>query len=148
MKKFLPFLILAGLAVFACLIGHAEIGAPTAVLAMAFPIPIVSAPFGAPEIQVPAYAATLAITITNQITFIQPATLTGALTVNLTIDAKVQAGAEIHFKLTSDGTARTTTYGTGMTSLALAGVISKTLVQTFVYDGTTFLPKGPGFQIN
>lgn len=113
-----------------------------------FPNPNIAQPFGPADVQSPAYAATLAVTVTNQLTFIQPGTLTGALTINLTVDASVKAGAEVHCKLTSDGTARTTTFGTGFTSVALAGVISKTLVQTFIYDGTTFLPKGPGFQIN
>lgn len=109
---------------------------------------LVASPFGAADVQAPAYGATLAVSITNQATFLQPATLTGALTINLTIDASVKAGAKLYCKLGSDATARTTTFGTGMTSVALAGVISKILIQSFVYDGTTFLPEGPGFQIN
>jgi len=105
-------------------------------------------PFGNADVQAPAYAATIAATITDQMTIISPAQLTGALTLNLTINSGVRAGARILFVAVSDGTARTTTFGTGFTSPTLAGVISKTKAIEFVYDGTTFKATSVGVQID
>lgn len=105
-------------------------------------------PFGNADVQSPAYAATLAVTITDQLTILSPATLTGALTVNLTIATGVRTGARLLCVLLSDTTARTTTFGTGFTSGTLAGVISKTKTIEFVYDGTTFKPTSAGVQID
>ena len=70
------------------------------------------------------------------------------MTVNLTLDQSVRAGARILFIALSDGTARTVTFGTGFTSPTLAGVISKTKAIEFVYDGTTFKPTSAGVQID
>jgi len=105
-------------------------------------------PFGAADNQTPAYAATLAVTITNAVTFLTPAVMTGALTVNLTIDANVKAGARLIGRFLSDTTARTVTFGTGFTSPTLAGVISKTKEIEFVYDGVSFKPTSAGVQID
>lgn len=105
-------------------------------------------PFGNADIQTPAYAATITATIIEAVTIITPATLTGALTLNLSISAEVKAGARILFTALSDGTARTTTFGTGFTSPAMTGVISKTKTIEFVYDGTTFKPTSAGIQID
>ena len=75
-------------------------------------------------------------------TFLQPAKLTGAATINLTIDAQVTAGAQLHLKLEADSTARTVTLGTGFdTGLAsIAVAASKVAFMTFTYDGTAFVP--------
>jgi hypothetical protein len=82
------------------------------------------------------------------LTIITPGTLTGALTLNLTLDQNVRAGARILFIALSDGTARTTTFGTGFTSPTLAGVISKTKAIEFVYNGTAFIATSVGVQID
>ncbi len=108
----------------------------------------ISFPFGAADVQTPAYAATITATITDLLTVIQPGTLTGALTLNLTLDQNVRAGARILFIGLSDGTARTTTFGTGFTSPTLAGVISKTKAIEFVYNGTAFIATSVGVQID
>ena len=106
-------------------------------------------PFGPADLQTPAYTATLAVTIQNYVTLLEPATLTGAVTINLTIDQGVKAGARIIYKALSDGTARATTFGTGFQMTAgMAGVISKTKCIEFVYDGTSFLATGAGVQID
>ncbi len=116
---------------------------------MAFPNQVVSAPFGASDTQTPAYAATLAVTITNQITFLSlAAAMTGALTLNLTIDSQVKKNAKLVCEFLSDGTARTVTFGTGMAVGTMAGVISKTKMIEFVYDGTIFVPLSSGTQID
>jgi hypothetical protein len=93
------------------------------------------------EVKTPAYAATLAVTVKQMDTFLQPAELTGNATINLTIDAQVTAGAKLHLKLDADSTARVVTLGTGFDAAAAditvpaAGV----LFMSFVYDGTSFV---------
>lgn len=109
---------------------------------------MISYPDGTADVQTPAYAATITATITNLMTIINPAQLTGALTLNLSIDQGIKAGARIVFIGLSDTTARTTTFGTGFTSPTLAGVISKTKVIEFVFDGTTFKATSVGVQID
>lgn len=109
---------------------------------------VVNFPFGAIDTQSPAYAATLAVTIKNQGTILIPGTMTGAMTINLTINADINAGARLSIQLTSDGTARTVTFGTGFTAVALAGTISKTNKIEFEYDGTTFKQSGAAVLIN
>lgn len=105
-------------------------------------------PFGPADIQTPAYAASITATITDQMTFITPAVMTGALTLVLSINSGVRAGARILVTALSDTTARAVTFSTGFTSPVLAGVISKTKTIEFVYDGTTFKPTSVGIQID
>ena len=93
----------------------------------------------AADVQSKDYAATIAVTVTRQRTIVNVAQLTGAATVDLTIDAGVVAGAELVLKLQSDTTARAVTLGTGTTGTAVAGTISKTKYANFVYDGSTFV---------
>jgi len=92
------------------------------------------------EVQSPAYGATLAVTVKQMETFLQPATLTGAVTINLTLDAQLTRGAKLYLKVTADGTARVVTFGTGFTATAITVTASTTFTRTFVFDGTTFLP--------
>lgn len=90
--------------------------------------------------QTPGYAATLAVAVKQHETFLQPATLTGAVTINLTIDQQVKAGAKLYLKMTADATARTVTFGTGFaTTTAQEVAISTTVYRSFVYDGTSFV---------
>src|SRR5260221_2266420 len=113
-------LIAIGLICFA--LGAYEVAGVGFTLA-AFPNPVVGAPFGLPDVQAPAYAATLAVTITNQITFLSTAAaMTGAMTLNLTIDSQVKKGATLIVSLLSDATARTLTFGTWMAMGTMAGV--------------------------
>lgn len=74
--------------------------------------------------------------------------LTGAGELSLDTESKPQVGDEVILKVSSDGTARDLTFGTGFTAPTLAGVISKTKVQSFVYDGTSFIATGTAVQIN
>ena len=100
------------------------------------------------EIQTPAFAAALAVAIKQQTVFITPVTLTGVVTVNLTIDAQVTPGAILVLKLTSDGTGRDVTPGTGFLAPVVAGVISKTKVATYIYNGTAYVPMGAAVQVD
>lgn len=94
------------------------------------------------DVQEPAYAATLAVDVEQMETFLQPAELTGALTINLAVNAQVTKGAKLHLKLDADGTNRTVTLGTGFDAAAAdITVTANTVVfKSFVYDGTAFVP--------
>ena len=94
------------------------------------------------EKQTPDYAATLAVTVKQRDCFLQPATLTGAVTINLTIDAQLTAGAKLYLKVTADGTNRVVTLGTGFNAAAtdITVTASTCFCRTFVYDGTDFVP--------
>jgi hypothetical protein len=107
----------------------------------------ISYPFGPADLQQPAYAATLAVTIDNQVTILDPAILTGNMTINLTLDQGIRAGALLLCELTATAT-EVTTFGTGFTSPTLTGVAGKTKVMGFIYDGTSFKPWAAGYQID
>jgi hypothetical protein len=94
------------------------------------------------EKQEPAYAATLAVTVKQRDCFLQPATLTGAVTINLTIDAQLTPGAKLYLKVTADGTNRVVTLGTGFDAAAtdITVTASTCFCRTFVYDGAAFVP--------
>lgn len=104
-------------------------------------------PFGQADLQQPAYAATLAVTIKSNLTILDPAILTGAMTINLTIDSEVQKGAFLICEITTTAT-EVTTFGIGFTSPTLTGVAGKTKVMGFIYDGTSFKPWAAGYQID
>jgi len=94
------------------------------------------------EVQAPDYAATLAVAVKQMETFLQPAELTGNVTINLTIDAQVTPGAKLYLKLDADATNRTVTLGTGFDADASDITVTGDTVafKTFVYDGTAFVP--------
>lgn len=98
--------------------------------------------------QTPVYGATIAATIKARHTVITVGTLTGALTLNLTVNACVKAGATLIVKTTCDGTNRTTTWGTGFTAPALIGTASKTVHSCFIFDGVQFVLTGTPIQID
>lgn len=105
-------------------------------------------PYGDPDVQTPAYGTPLAVTINDMMTMLTPGTMTGALTINLTITDRCRKGAILIIRSTSDGTARTITHGTGFTAVPLAGTISKTNQSLYIYDGTTFVQVGAAALIN
>lgn len=74
--------------------------------------------------------------------------LTGNGTLALDSESTSQVGDELILKVSSDETARNLTLGTGFTAPAISGTISKTKVQSFVYDGAGFVPSGAVIQID
>jgi hypothetical protein len=94
-----------------------------------------------------AYAATMEINPTESRT-IATIDLTGAGTLDIGDEATPQVGDELILKVSSDGTARDLTLGTGITGPVLTGVINKTKVQTFVYDGSNFIATAAAVQID
>lgn len=105
-------------------------------------------PFGPATVSSVTAAATVEVAITNSKTIVDFGELAAAMTVDLVIDPELEAGAELHIKALSDGTARDITFGDGFNAPVLAGVISKTKVQSFVYNGTAFEPMGAALQID
>lgn len=106
------------------------------------------AAFPSVDTQTPAYAATIAVTVDQPETFITPAQLTGAATLNLTLASDLKAGAKIHLRLTADGSNRVVTLGTGFLAPAITVVASKTHTCSYVYNGTSFAPMGAAVQTN
>lgn len=98
-------------------------------------------PHGASDVVVLTYAATIALAITNSKTFASVA-MTGAATLNITPDANLKAGAQLVLTIASDATARDLTPGTSMTGTVVSGIISKTKVATYDFDGTNFIHTG------
>gem|GEM_PF-2195019 len=95
-------------------------------------------PFGKATEVTLVFAATIAAEVNNTMN-IYTLAMTGIATLNLTIGAKTRVGSVLVLKLSSDATARDFTPGTGMTGTEVAGVVSKTKVATYVFDGTKFV---------
>lgn len=114
---------------------------------MSFPNKNIRAPFGAPEVITLESAATLAVTAQNSTTIVK-VDLESAATLNVTPDAQLPIGSRLTISASSDGTARDLTLGTGITGPVLEGVINKTLVAEFVFDGSAFLQAGASVQID
>lgn len=99
------------------------------------------------DMQTPAFANTLAVTVTDLYTYIKPASITHAATLNLTVSSSLTAGAWLCLDLTSDST-RNVTLGTGFFAPVFLTQTSKRKVQWFLYDGSLFIPGGTPYQIN
>lgn len=105
----------------------------------------VAYPFGSADYQTPTTAATLAISIQNLRTIVAPTQSTGAVTYNLSLDAKLPVGADLIIVHNSSDTG-VVTFGTGFTANTMTGVAGKTQTRHFIYDGTSF--KQTNAQIN
>ena len=104
-------------------------------------------PFGAADVQTPAFASTIDVTASNNLTLVKPETLTGAVTLNVIPGDGLEVGAELHLQVTTDGT-EVLTFGTGATAPAVTGVAGKTWCQSLIYNGSVFVPKGAKIQID
>lgn len=109
---------------------------------------MINAPFGAADVQTPAYSATLAVTVTNQLTILEPAILTGDCTLNVTIDSQVKAGAVLLLVQAATTDGMDVTFGTGIDAPNLVGVTGKTKSQSFMYDGVSFKAMGAMVQLD
>lgn len=112
-------------------------------------MPNIKAPYGAADQFALIATGATALTVLNSRSVIDGATipLTGAATVNLTLDSRLDVGAKIYLKAAFTGIT-TLTFGTGFTAPLLTGVTGKTFVAAFYYDGTNFLPTAAPYQIN
>jgi hypothetical protein len=107
-------------------------------------------PYGpASAIVVTPAAGVGAATITNNMTFLSfAAALAADTTLNLTIDAELEAGAKLVVKALCDGTERDVIPGTGMDGPTIVLVVSKTKVATYTFDGTNFVMDALAVQID
>ena len=96
----------------------------------------------------PVYAATLALdalgyNVINAYHLINPAALTGAVTITNTVGSAVdgpQVGDKIEFLLQSDATSRTVTFGTGfLPSGPLVPTTGKYATILFIFNGVAWL---------
>lgn len=104
------------------------------------------------DTQTPIFAATLTIVTTEFDTLVEPAVLTGAMTVNVGVGSSTTApykGDQLAFLFTSDATGRTVTLGTGMNVTAATIVIpaSKKASIFFTFDGAAWVEGGRAITI-
>lgn len=106
-------------------------------------------PFGAAETIALSATGAQAITITNNVTYLDGVTTiaTGNRTLNLTIDSEVPMGARIFVAAKTTGT-ETTIAGTGITMPTITGAAGKIKVTELFYNGTGFYATSAGYQID
>lgn len=104
-------------------------------------------PMGDADVQTLEDAATIALEVNNTKT-IASVSLSQASTINVTPNAELPAGSELHLKVTSDATGRDVTLGNNITGPTLSGTASKTKVASFIYDGSAFLQSGALIQLD
>jgi len=101
---------------------------------------IIKWPFGPASVAALTATGAQALTIVNNLTVIDGATVeaTGNRTLNLTIGSGLEIGARLVIKSKSNG-AETLIFGAGITGVTIVGVAGKTQVVEAVYDGTGFV---------
>jgi len=109
---------------------------------------VIQWPYGAVDAQSNDYEATSAVTISNSFTIVTYASVTGDMTVNITIASGLKAGALVIFKVTPTTNGYDVTWGTGIDAPVMVGVATKTKLLTFVYNGTNLLALGSEVQID
>lgn len=105
-------------------------------------------PWGRADKQVLAYAATQNVVITNSVTILDFAILTGDTTLNLTIAQGVEDGARLLVKVPATNNADDLTLGTAIDGPAIVGVATKTKTQAFTLYNGVFYPDGAVVQID
>jgi len=112
-------------------------------------MPTIKSPFGAATTVALSATGAQAITIENQVTYLDGVTTiaTGNRTLNLTIDSEVAVGAKIFVSAKTTGT-ETTIAGTGITMPTITGAAGKTKVTELFYNGTGFVATSAGYQID
>ena len=84
----------------------------------------------------PAFASTISVNLNASKTFVEPAQLTGAVTINA-VTANTQEYDECQFIFSADATNRVVTFGTNFkTSGTVTVTASKYATVKFVFEGT------------
>lgn len=97
-------------------------------------------PFGPADVQSFAPAAAVTLTISNQLTYANAsAAMAADMAISFVKDGQIQPGARVIVKAASDGTARAITTSTGGQGTSEGGVINKTKVLTYEFNGTAFV---------
>jgi hypothetical protein len=109
----------------------------------------ISFPFGDAASEALTATGAQAITINEQVTYIDGVTVsaTGNRTINLTIGSGVRIGARITIASKTDAT-ETTIFGTNITGATITGVAGKTKCTEFVYTGSAFVNVNTPVQID
>jgi hypothetical protein len=95
-----------------------------------------------------AYAATQPYTVTNNMTILNFATLTGNTTLNLTINPDLRDGAVLFLSIPATANGDNLALGSGIVGPAIVGVAGKIKNQTFILVGGIFTPMADPFQID
>lgn len=105
-------------------------------------------PVGNADVQALAYAATQNIVISNEMTILAFAILTGDTTLNLTITPGIRNGARLLLIVPATNSADDVALGTGIDGPAIVGVATKTKTQAFTLYNGVFYPDGAVVQID
>lgn len=108
----------------------------------------INAPFGEAEaVAIVAAGTGGTLTISNQLTVITTATLTGNLALALTAGSELKAGAIVQLVATMAGT-ETVTFSVDVVAPVITGSAAKTVTQAFMFNGTKFYPTGAKIQVD
>lgn len=94
-------------------------------------------PFGAATLYTSTDSLTSALSITNNVTYVNYGTLDTNLTITVTT-TNVYAGATLYIKAAAYGTNRTVTLSTGFLGTAQTFTANKTRLLKLFYNGTTW----------
>ena len=109
---------------------------------------VINYPFGAAQGFTAAASGTVAVTISNQMSYMSAVpTLTAATTLSLTAASTLKAGAICLVTVKTTSTEVTTLAGS-VIAPAVTGVAGKTLSQAYLYNGTNFYPCGAKIQVD
>ncbi|HTF81464.1 MAG TPA: hypothetical protein VL947_07060 [Cytophagales bacterium] len=108
---------------------------------------LVKWPFGKATVLTPDMASIIAIDARNNKTIVN-LSINADVTLNVTPDAQLAAGAELILKVTATNTGDDVTLGTSIDGPNIVGAATKTKTQGFVYNGTAFIPTGAAVQID
>lgn len=109
---------------------------------------VINYPFGAAQGFTAAASGTVAVTISNQMSYMSAVpTLTAATTLSLTAASNLKAGAICLVTVKTTSTEVTTLAGS-VIAPAVTGVDGKTWSQAYLYNGTNFYPCGAKIQVD
>ncbi len=109
---------------------------------------VLNYPFGAAQGFTCAASGTVAVTISNQMSYVSAVpTLTAATTLSLTASSSLKAGAICLVTVKTTSTEVTTLAGS-VIAPAVTGGSGKTWSQAYLYNGTNFYPCGAKIQVD
>lgn len=100
---------------------------------------IVKFPFGKADVKSVVYKASISIDVLNMETIVNVGTLTGAITIDLSVSHQVDPGANLSIKVIADETNRVVTFGQGFTAVPHTATAEKIYLYSFKYDSKSFV---------
>lgn len=95
-------------------------------------------PFGEADVLSPAYAASVAIEIDNNMTIIVAPALTGAIEFDLSAHAELRPGAIVVINVDQGATGRDVTFGSEVVGAGITGVANDKDTVTLQWTGSKF----------